>query len=105
MAEMMKRPRTDRLLGRITQLELAGEVPEPDREERRREVAPEAFQQWRRGRRRPDRDGDASHEERREEADAHDVVEMEMREQQVDVPHLWVDLPRRVSGCRSRHRG
>ena len=82
-----------RLLGRVMQHDASVEVADPDREERRREVAREASPQFHRRRRRaPYVDLARWPKERGEEAEALDVVHVEVGQEDIQ------PLDRRVNG-------
>ena len=83
-AVILNSPRGDRVLARVTQVELAREVPDADREQRRRQVAAQSMGSG-------VDDGGAQivtrqvgSEQRREESEAEDMVEVEVREEYVD---------------------
>jgi len=78
-----------RLLSHLGERELGRDPLESDREERRREVHREQLAQRAADRpRSPDADDALGVEERREEAEPLDVVEMQMREDEVELPDL-----------------
>ena len=73
-----------RLLGRVMQHDASVEVADPDREERRREIACEASPQvHRRGGRAPNMDLAGGPKERGKEAEALDVVHVEVGQEDV----------------------
>src|SRR4051812_12093947 len=73
------------------QLEACGDISQPHREQRRREVAGQPCAQIERGRRRtPDVNLEVLQEEGLEEAEALDVVHVEVREEDVEAAWLRV---------------